>query len=92
MLVSIVRRGLLLRGFSLTRPRVENSPSVSTPMSVESREESRVLAAAFRIELESIEICVEVTESTPVCSRAIDKMSPSPPPAALPGALSAIAQ
>lgn len=85
----------MLEGVSLTSPSVENSPSVSTPMSVESREESSVLAAAFKIEPESIEICVEVTESTPVCSRAIDKMSPNPPPAPplpSPGELPAIVQ
>lgn len=76
----LTARGLLLLGLSLTIARVENRPSVRTLMSVERREESSVLAAAFRIELESKEICVEGTDSTPVCSNAIDKISPNPPP------------
>ena len=59
---------------------VENKPAVSTLMSVERREESRVLAAALRMELGSTDICAGVMESTPVCRRAIDKMSPMPPP------------
>lgn len=72
--------GLLVLGLSLTIAKVENRPSVRTLMSVERREESSVLAAAFKIEFESKEICVEGTDSTPVCSNAIDKISPNPPP------------
>lgn len=82
----------LLQGLSLTIARVENRPSVRTLMSVERREESSVLAAAFRIELESREICVEGTDSTPVCSNAIDKISPNPPPPALLVVVFSIAQ
>ena len=84
---------LLITGFPLAIASVENRPSVSTPMSVERSDESSVLAAALRIEFESIDICVGVSESTPVCRSAIERMSPKPPPPPPPpllGALSAM--
>jgi hypothetical protein len=67
-------------------------------MSVERREESRVLAAALRMELWSTDICAGAMEFTPVWKRAIDKISPIPPPLfpvppsppSSPGAFSAI--
>ena len=84
-----------LSAFSLAR--VDSSPAVRTLISVERRDESSVFAAAFKMELWSTDICAGVMEFTPVCSRAMDRISPGPPPLpppapSLPGQFSAIVE